>query len=155
MSPIVPFIILIIGIPTYFLLHWILKKFIIDSRTLKVSSIIGTLILAPILYFGFIFLFVSYLLYEPQYDFDKEKWFADKNTRYEMRDDLVDSGILNGKTKREIIELIGKSESADSTDIWTYNLGMSGAGLGWQFNRLELTFEDGKISDVKKIEIVD
>ena len=42
-----------------------------------------------------------------------------------------------------------------STEIWTYDLGMSGAGFGWQFNSLQLTFENGKVSDVKKLEIVD
>jgi hypothetical protein len=99
--------------------------------------------------------FFSYLFYEPQYDFEKERWFADKNARFKMRDDLVNSGILNGKSKSEIIELIGKSQSNDSTEIWTYDLGMSGAGFGWQFNSLKLTFENGKVSDVKKQEIVD
>ena len=151
----VPIIILIISIPTFFFLRFILKKFIKNERVKIWISVIGSLIIGTTLYVGLISLLFSYLFYEPQYDFDKEKWFADKNTRYEMRDDLVDSGILNGKTKREIIEIIGKSESADSTNIWTYNLGMSGAGLGWQFNSLQLTFEDGKISEVKKIEIVD
>lgn len=72
-----------------------------------------------------------------------------------MRDNLIKSRILNGKTKSEIVELIGKSEGDDSTDIWTYNLGMSGAGFGWQFNSLQLTFKNGKVADVKKQEIVD
>jgi hypothetical protein len=32
---------------------------------------------------------------------------------------------------------------------------MSGAGLGWQFNYLELTFENEQVSSVKKLEIID
>ena len=146
---------LIIAIPTFFVLRWILKRFIKDKKIRNWCTAIGTIILVPILYLGLIIAFFSYLFYEPQYDFEKERWFADKNTRFEMRDDLVNSEILNGKTKSEIIELIGKSESADSTEIWTYDLGMSGAGFGWQFNSLQLTFENGKVSDVKKIEIAD
>ena len=155
MSPEVPIIILILAVPTFFILRWILKKFIKVKKTRNLVSLIGTIIIAPILYVGLIIAFFSYLFHEPQYDFEKERWFAEKNERYEMRDDLINSGILNGKTKIEIIELIGNSESADSTDIWTYALGTSGAGFGWQFNSLILTFENGIVSDVKKQEIVD
>ena len=94
----------------------------------------GTLIIAPVLYLILVIVFFSYLFYEPQYDFDREKWFADKHSRFEMRDDIVDSEILKGKSKTEIIEFIGIPEFGDSTNIWTYDLGMSGAGFGWQFN---------------------
>ncbi|MGP1993876.1 hypothetical protein D9V96_018495 [Zobellia laminariae] len=155
MSPEVPITVILIGIPTFFILRWILKRFIKNKKTRNWTSILGTIIIAPILYIGLVMAFFSYLFYEPQYDFEKERWFADKNSRFEMRDDLVNSGILNGKTKIEVIELIGNSESADSTDIWTYDLGTSGAGFGWQFNSLILTFENEKVSDVKKQEIVD
>lgn len=155
MSPEVPIIILIIAIPTFFILRWILKRFIEDRKTRNWTSIGGTIIIAPILYVGLVMAFFSYLFYEPQYDFDREKWFADSHERFEMRDDILDSGILKGKSKSEIIEFIGKPESNDSTDLWRYNLGMSGAGFGWQLNHLELTFKNGKVTDVKKIEIVD
>ncbi len=155
MSPEVPIIILIIAIPTFFILRWILKRFIQNKKTRNLTSIAGTIIIAPILYLILIFAFFSYLFYEPQYDFDKEKWFADKHSRYEMRDDIVESGILKGKSQSEIIEIIGKPESNDSTDLWQYDLGMSGAGFGWQFNYLKLTFENGKVTNVEKIEIVD
>lgn len=155
MSPNVPIIIIIIAIPTFFTLRWILKRFIKNKNTINGTSIFGTIIIAPILYIGLVMAFFSYLFYEPQYDFEKERWFADKNSRFKMRDDLLNSGILNGKSKSEVIELIGNSESNDSTEIWTYDLGMSGAGFGWQFNSLQLTFENGIVTDVKKHEIVD
>jgi len=155
MSPEVPIIVLIIAIPTFFILRWILKRFIQDKKTRNWTSIIGTIILAPILYLGLVLAFFSYLFFEPQYDFDREKWFDDKHSRFEMIDDIEESGILKGKSKTEIIEFIGEPEFKDSTDIWTYDLGMSGAGFGWQFNSLELTFQNGKVSYVKKIEIVD
>jgi len=155
MSPEVLIIILIIPIPTFFVLRWILKKFIKDKKTRNWTSIIGTIIIAPILYFGLVTALFNYLFYEPQYDFDREKWFADKHSRFEMRDDIVDSEILKGKSKPEIVEFIGDPEFNDSTDVWTYVLGISGAGFGWQFNSLELTFEKGKVSGVKKIKIID
>ena len=155
MSPEVPIIILIIAVPTFLILRWILKRFIQNKKTRNWTSIAGTIIIAPILYLVLVFSFFSYLFYEPQYDFDREKWFADKHSRFEMRDDIVESRILKGKSKSEIIELIGKPVSNDSTELWTYDLGMSGAGLGWQFNYLELTFENEQLSSVKKLEIID
>ena len=155
MSPIVPIIIIIIAISTFFILRWILKRFIKDKTTRNWTSVITTIITAPILYYGLIIVFFSYLFYEPQFDFEKERWFTDKNSRFEMSDDLVNSRILNGKTKSEIIELIGESENDNSTDIWIYDLGTSSAGFGWQFNSLRLTFKDGIVSDVKKLEMVD
>ncbi len=155
MSPEVPIIILIIAVPTFLILRWILKRFIQNKKTRNWTSIAGTIIIAPILYLVLVFSFFSYLFYEPQYDFDREKWFADKHSRFEMRDDIVESRILKGKSKSEIIELIGKPVSNDSTELWTYDLGMSGAGLGWQFNYLELTFENEQVSSVKKLEIID
>lgn len=155
MSPEAILIVLIIAIPTFFILRWILKRFIKDKKARNWTSIIATTIIAPILYFGLILAVLSYLFYEPQYDFNTERWFADKSARFEMRDDLVNSRILIGKSKSEIIELIGKSESNDSTKIWTYDLGVSSAGFGWQFNYLKLTFENGKVSAVNKQEIID
>ena len=155
MSSEVPIIILIIAVPTFLILRWILKRFIQNKKTRNWTSIAGTIIIAPILYLVLVFSFFSYLFYEPQYDFDREKWFADKHSRFEMRDDIVESRILKGKSKSEIIELIGKPVSNDSTELWTYDLGMSGAGLGWQFNYLELTFENEQVSSVKKLEIID
>ena len=155
MNPEVPLIVLLIAIPTFFILRWILKRFIKNKKARNWTSIVATLIVVPILYFGLIIGIFSYLFYEPQYDFKKERWFADKNARFEMRDDLVNSRILIGKSKSEIIDLIGKSDSNDSIENWTYDLGMSGAGFGWQFNYLKLTFENNKVSDVKKQEIVD
>lgn len=155
MSIEVPIIILIIAIPTYFILKWLLKRFIVDTKALKITSIVGTIILSPLLYIGLILIFMSYLFYQPQYEFNKSKWIASKHLRYEMRDNIVESRILNGKSKSEIIELIGKSENNDSLDIWIYDLGMSGAGFGWQFNSLELSFKNGQVNNVRKIEIID
>ena len=150
-----PIFILIISIPVFFILRWILKRYIQNKKTKDWASIFGTLVLAPLIYIGLIFALFSYLFYEPQYDFDREKWFADKNLRFEMGDDIVKSEILKNKTKSEIIDFIGTPELSDSTDVWIYNLGMSVAGFGWQFNSLQLTFENDKVVDVKKIEIVD
>ncbi|RZK03554.1 MAG: hypothetical protein EOO46_17810 [Flavobacterium sp.] len=62
--------------------------------------------------------------------------------------------MLINKNKKQVIELIG-TPNIDSLNIWTYDLGMSGAGFGAQLNSLELKFKNEKVSEVKKIEIID
>ncbi len=155
MSPEVPIIILIVIIPTFLILRWISLRFFKKKKTSSWTSIVGTIIIAPILYFKLVFTVSGYLFYEPQYDFNREKWFADKHSRFEMRDDIVISGILNGKSKSEVIELIGKPEPNNSTELWKYNLGMCRFRFEWQLNYLELTFKKGEVYRVETIEIIE
>jgi len=63
-----------------------------------------------------------------------------------MRDDLVNNGMLEQKSKKKVIEIIGLPDySSDTSNIWRYDLGMSGAGLGFQFNTLHITFENDRV----------
>jgi hypothetical protein len=147
---------LVIGIVTFFILRWTFKKFVKADKVRIGLTWIGTAILTPIIYVGLITVFFSILFYEPTRDFDREKWLADKEGRYEMRDDIVESKILNGKNKKEVIDLIGLPDfGTDTTKIWNYDLGTSGAGLGWQFNTLLVTFDNDRVVKVEKQEIVD
>ena len=72
-----------------------------------------------------------------------------------MRDAIIESKILQGKSKTDVFKTIGSPEVKDSTGIWKYDLGMSSAGFGLQFNFLELTFSHDKVSTVNLIEVID
>jgi hypothetical protein len=147
---------LVIAVVTFFILKRTLKKIIkADERRILITWI-GTLVLTPLIYFTLIIVFFSMLFYEPTRDFDRARWLADKHKRFEMRDDIVESGLLKGKSKKQVIDLIGRPDFAtDTTDRWTYDLGTSGAGFGWQFNSLLVTFDNGRVESVEKQEIVD
>ena len=57
-------------------------------------------------------------------DFDKAKWDNDPENRYELVDDLTDN-ILPGKSRTEIIELLGKPNEYYFKDAdLVYRLGM-------------------------------
>lgn len=155
MSIEVPIIIASIVLILFFVVRIILKRYSNNSQHLNWKAFGISVFLAPFVYLALIYAFFSYIFYEPQYDFDKEQWFADIHSRHEMKDDLVDSKILEGMSKSEIIKTIGESENNDSIEVWTYDLGMSGAGFGVQFNYLKLTFENDLVSKVEKIEIID
>lgn len=147
---------LVIGVLTFSILWWTLKKFIKADKLRIGLTWVGTIILTPLIYAALITIFFSILFHQPTRKFDKDKWFADRERRYEMRDDIVESGILKEKNKKEIIELVGPPDlGTDTTDVWNYDLGTSGAGLGWQFNTLLVTFDNNRVVKVEKQEVVD
>ena len=69
-----------------------------------------TIVMTPFLYVSLIFIWISYISYYPERDFDKEKWNANIETRYEMTDDLIDNGKLIGLTKDDVRQLLGEEE---------------------------------------------
>ncbi len=156
-SPEVYVIVTIIGIGTYFILRRMLGKIIKTDRTLRIiATWLGTITLAPIIYVGLVVSILIAMTYEPARDFDREKWFADKAKRYEMRDDLVKSDLLKNKSKKQILNMLGTPDfGTDTTNVWNYDLGVSAAGLGWQFNALEITFEHDHVTKVEKNEVID
>lgn len=146
---------IILTIPTFLILNWVLKKYIKNQKNRKISTIIGTIILTPILFYGIIYLFLSFIFYEPQYKFDKEKWFNEKHQRFEMRDDIVKREIFLNKSKKGVLNFIGEPTLGDTTDIWIYELGMGGGGVVFQFNQLIVTFKNDTVRKVEKLEVID
>ena len=80
---------LILAIPTFFLCRLIFGK-IKDRGTRILTTLSTTFLLTPIVYVGLIVIWVSYVNYYPERDFDKERWKTDIEKRYEMTDDLID-----------------------------------------------------------------
>lgn len=145
-SPEVYVINLVIGIVTFFILRWILKRMIKTSRSLRIAStLIGTIILTPLIYAGLIFCWIAIASYYPERDFDKEKWRTDIEKRYEMTDDLVDNEKLIGKSKKEIKELLGQEEVSMDSSRWTYYIGYKPGVLGIDPDILEIEFKDDKV----------
>ncbi|RZK03553.1 MAG: hypothetical protein EOO46_17805 [Flavobacterium sp.] len=88
MSPEVPIIVLLLAIIVYFILRKLLHNRIRNPKNRNIVAMIGAIFLAPILYVILVIAFFSYVFYEPQSDFNKQEWFADKESRAEMRDDI-------------------------------------------------------------------
>ena len=139
----------------FFLFMWILKNYIKTDTTRRILMWAASILFFPIMYLAFIGLTFWIILYEPSRVFNKTNWFELKKERNEMVDDLIESKILENKSKTEVIELIGRPNSADSLSKWTYDLGMSTSGLGFEFNYLEVTFGKDLVTKVEKFEILD
>jgi hypothetical protein len=143
------FLVLVIGTLTFILMNFIFSKIIKASKSKKIASWITTIILSPIIYYAFVEVIFLFLFYEPSYDFTQKRWFDNKELRYQLKDDIVESKILHGKTKIDVINTIGKPDHGDTTELWNYDLGSSCAGFGWQFNYLKIRFENDKVTNVE------
>lgn len=93
------------------------KKF--GNKNLKVRSILVSF-LVPI-FLTSILIVVCYGIINPilrSKEFNSKDWIENVNSRYRMVNDLEKNKKLAGKTKEELIELLG---TAYTTDCWTKN----------------------------------
>ncbi|MCD4793048.1 MAG: hypothetical protein K8R54_07450 [Bacteroidales bacterium] len=142
---IVVFINIIIAIPVFFLLRWIYRKIIKKISIRKSVTWISTLIITPLLYIAGLYILFSVISYYPSHDFNKEKWKNDKEKRYELSEDLIAGKILIGKTKQEVIELLGKELNNTKNDSWIYDLGYSPGLIVFDPDILIIEFKDNKV----------
>jgi outer membrane protein assembly factor BamE (lipoprotein component of BamABCDE complex) len=90
-------------------------------------------------------LWIFSLSYHPTNDFDKEKWFADKETRYELSEDIIESEMLIGKTKSQVRQILGDENNTDQSDHWSYYLGFRPGLANIDPDVLDIEFKDGKV----------
>ena len=66
--------------------------------------------------------YAAYKINKQQKTFTKEKWSTDVNRRYKMVDSLISDGELIGKSRSDIIDLLGvngmRSNTGDSIEYY-------------------------------------
>jgi hypothetical protein len=145
----VPIIIVILAIPVYFLLKWILKKLKIgDNKNRKFLAIIQTIILSPLLYVGIILVWFFSVSYYPKTDFNKQEWNENKEERYKMSNDLIKNELLIGKSKIEVSELLGDDFYSYDENHIAYDLGFVPGLFNIDPDVLDIYFENGKVIKV-------
>lgn len=142
------FILLILGIPIFFFWSWLLKKFIKVDKARKIATWSATILVTPLIYVEIIMLWLFIISYHPNHNFDKEKWVANKEKRYELSDDIIDNRILIGKTKSEVRQLLGNEGNTNESDYWHYYLGFRPGFLNIDPDVLDIQFKDGKVIKV-------
>ena len=149
MSIEVPIIVLILAIPIYFLSKWILKKWNFgNEKNRKYLAIIPSVVLSPIVYIGLIYLWIFSISYYPTNDFDKQTWESNPEERYKMSEDIIESKMLIGKTKQEIVELLGNDFYSYSENHIAYGLGFVPGLFNIDPDVLDIYFENGKVTKV-------
>jgi hypothetical protein len=145
------FILILLGIPTFFFWRWLFKKYIQADKIRKIAVWAATIISTPLLYVGIGILYIFSVSYYPTHDFDKQRWHTDEDNRYELSDDLIKSKMLIGKTKNEVRQLLGnETKNQDSVNTWYYGLGYRPGLFNIDPSYLEIEFQNNKVSDVEQ-----
>ena len=153
MSIEVPFIILIISVPLYFLTRWMFKKWNIGSeKNRKYIAIIPSILISPIIYVGIIVIWIFSISYYPTKPFDKTEWKDNVEERYKMSSDIIESEMLIGLTKEEVIEILGDEYYSYNDNLIHYGLGFVPGLLNIDPDALDIYFENGKVVRVDQHE---
>ena len=89
--------------------------------------------------------------YYPEDKFSKDRWFAEKEKRYELSGDIIESKMLIGKSKEEVKQLLGDDENIEEkSDYWEYDLGFVPSVGGIDPDMLDIYFQDGKVIKVSQ-----
>ncbi len=153
MSPEVPVIILILAVPVYFLTKLIFNRLKLgNEKNRKYLAIIPTVIFSPLLYVGIIMIWVFSVSYYPETDFSKQEWKENKEERYKMSNDIIESEMLIGKTKEEVIELLGDDFYSYDEGHIAYDLGFVPGLFNIDPDVLDIYFENSKVTKVGKHE---
>ena len=153
MSPEVPIIILLLAIPLFFIVKWLLKLLRIgNKKNRKYIAMITSIILSPLIYVGTIVIMFYILSYYPTQEFDKNLWDQKIEERYKMSQDIIDNNLLIGKSKEEVIELLGNDFSTYKENIIEYYLGFVPGFINIDPDCLFIYFEDNKVIKVEQLE---
>jgi len=145
-------ILIIIGASNFFFWRWLINKYAKNNKWRTATTWTATIVATPAIYLGLIGIMFFLMSYHPNHEFDKEKWFGDKESRYELSNDIIDSKILIGKTKHEVRNILGEEGNVDQSDDWGYYLGFK-PGLGnIDPYILIIKFKDGKVIHVSQHE---
>ncbi len=139
-------ILLIIGVPMFFIWRRLFRKSIVAGKKRKIVTWVATILSTPIIYTAIISLFFLIGIYYPGHDFDKEKWHSDKDERYEFSENIIKSKMLIGKTKTDIKKLLGDEGNKDNDDDWFYDLGFTPGSI--DPDSMEIEFKNGRVVSV-------
>lgn len=151
-----------IAFPLFFFWKQILENKLQANSSRRIITWTATIISTPIIYGGFIWLFIYCITYSPTKRFNKTSWLTHKSIRYEMAGDLINSKQLIGLDTIQVKEVLGVPTSINLIDSsgnhirnWSYDMGSGGGGLGFLFHNLLIKFENEKVVTVEHLELKD
>ena len=82
--------------------------------------------------------------------FDEKLWKEDPLNRYKMSKDLVESGMLVGKSRQEVLQLLGMSDAStyNGKPHLLYKMGKSPSFFDSQEEVLVVIFRDSLVTNV-------
>ena len=104
--------------------------------------------------FFFSFVLATTLIWFFEERFNVEQWKTQPRMRYKMADDIIENKILIGKTKQDIVLLLGKAqyEITEGKDHFIYRLGKPTSFSELKEAKLIIVFENNIAVKVMQIE---
>lgn len=94
------------------------------------------------------------LIYQFEERFDENLWRTERTRRYKLADDIIESQLLIGKTKEEVITLLGENYSTLSLNQQSliYKLGQPPSFFEPKMELLLILFVNEKVIEVTRIQ---
>jgi len=121
----------------------------IDKR--KWLTFLVSLAITPFIYFYMVYPMINiFSNYHHQKYFSAELWKDKPALRYEVSDDMIASKVLIGKTKTEVISLLGtyewlswnKEQKDHDDNKWNYSLGIEPGAFNSEKECIEIVFKN-------------
>jgi hypothetical protein len=138
-------ILVVLGIPIYFIFRRRFKKRIQSTRKRKIVTWVSTILVTPLVYITIVAITFFCMEYYPNKDFDRQQWLTDKEERYEFAKDIVNSNMLIGKTKLQVEKILGNNSNPNENDYWYYDLGYRPELFNIDPDNLEIGFKNDKV----------
>ena len=140
---------LILLIPSFYLYRWVLRK--TKLTAVKTYSYVFTILFPIILSWLFITINTKYIApWIRSEKFHSQTWKSNDRHRYRMINDILESKILIGKTKEEVISLLGNNtEEGPCTDCIGYSTYEPDQGFSIDHEVLEINFEQNRVTSVR------
>ncbi len=106
------------------------------------------------LLFFIAFVLGTSLIYQFEERFDENLWRSEPTRRYKLSDDIIESQLLFGKTKVEVIALLGEPYSTLSLnqESFIYRLGKPPSFLEPKMELLVIIFINQKVIEVTRMQ---
>lgn len=139
-------IMLVLAVILFFLFRWTFRL----SKRRNIWAVVCAVIVSPAIYTLIVLAVLFYINSAPERVFDREWWLNNGNRRYEMAGDIINSGMLLGKDKQEVIRLLGDDyiNNEEEKSVIGYDLGFSSQSMNLPDKILSIEFEDGKVINV-------
>ncbi|HZY35051.1 MAG TPA: hypothetical protein VFE53_00295 [Mucilaginibacter sp.] len=139
-------ILLFIGLPLFFFWRWVFRK-TVSSAKKGVLVWTLTILSAPAIYVLVGLIWIGGIEYYPNRDFDQRAWKADSDSRYEYTHDLIKSKLLIGKTRSQVLQILGDHGDTSQTELYYY-IGFRPEITGIDPSNIVVEFKNGKVDTV-------
>ncbi|MDW5288770.1 hypothetical protein [Formosa sp. PL04] len=116
----------------------------------KFLAIIPTVILSPIIYVGLVMIWIFSISYYPTSDFNKDEWNSNVEERFKISEYIIESKILIGKTREEVIQLLGNEFITNNESELSYELGFVPGLFNIDPDYLDIKLENGIVISVNQ-----